>query len=377
MADYDVIVVGVGIMGSAAIYHAARRGLKTLGLEQFGQLGHSLGSSHGQTRVIRQAYFEHPDYVPLVQDAWNQWQELERLTRQSLLVQTGGLMMGLLTSEVVAGAKTAAIDHHLPYEIWESDQVSKRFPAFHLAPDEVAVWEPMAGYIKAESSLLAMADYSAALGAVIQTGETVQTVTARSPHLVEVTTNKNRFTARSAIVTVGPWGSQWFSQWSLSVERQAPFWFDSPGLESMTSYPIYIHENRRGQHTYGFPFIAGQGLKIARHHGGVLTTPDLVERTVTSDDERDLKDTLEFLPDALESPIRHAEVCLYTNTPDNHFIIGRHSNYPGNVIVGAGFSGHGFKFAPTIGRHLVDLAVDPTCSELPLFSPHRNAIKTS
>ena len=375
MEKYDIIVVGMGIMGGAAAYQAARRGLKVLGLEQFDQIGHAMGSSHGETRVIRQAYYEHPDYVPLVQDAWNEWKELERLTRQSILVQTGGLMMGLPSSEVVRGAIAAAVAHQLPYEIWDATQVMRRFPAFHVTAEEVAVWEPMAGYIKAEASLLAMVSFATSRGATIHTGENVLAMTSQSPNEVEITTNKDRYSAGAVILTVGPWATRWFPAWPLAVERQVPFWFDGPKLRAMTQYPIYIHENRQGQHTYGFPYIDGQGLKIARHHGGEISTIDTVQRKVVQDDKAALESTLDFLPDVLTSSVCREEVCLYTNSPDSHFIIGRHPQYHGHVIVGAGFSGHGFKFAPTIGRLLLDLAQNLHADELPLFSPLRNAIQ--
>lgn len=374
MTDYDVVVIGLGIMGTAVAYQAARRGLKTLGLEQMPQIGHAMGSSHGQTRIIRQAYFEHPTYVPLIQEAWNEWEELQRLTGQSLLIQCGGFMLGHSASEIVTGARTSARDYHLPYEIWDAAQIHQRFPAFALAPDEVGVWDPMAGYLNADLCLHGMANYATRHGVTLKTRQTVTNIISHSPERVEIVTPDDRYVSRVVILTVGPWVANWSAQWAISVERQVPFWFDAPDLRDMDHYPVFIHENRLGQHTYGFPYIEGQGLKTALHHGGVITTPDTVTRQVSKNDETLLKDRLDFLPRIQPHNARHAEVCLYTNSADSHFIIGRHPHHHPNVVIGAGFSGHGFKFAPAIGRLLLDLALNKV-GEFPIFSPQRPALK--
>lgn len=374
MTDYDVVVIGLGIMGTAVAYQAARRGLKTLGLEQMSQIGHAMGSSHGQTRIIRQAYFEHPTYVPLIQEAWKEWEELQRVTGESLLIQCGGVMLGHSSSKIVTGARTSARDYHLPYEIWDAAQIHQRFPAFALAPDDVGVWDPMAGYLNADLCLQGMANYATRHGVPLKTRQTVTNIISHSSQRVEVVTPDDRYVSRAAILTVGPWVGNWSAQWAISVERQVPFWFDAPDLRDMNNYPVFIHENLQGQHTYGFPYIEGQGLKLALHHGGIITTPDTVDRHVSRDDGTLLEDRLGFLPRIQPHNARHAEVCLYTNSSDSHFIIGRHPHHHPNVVIGAGFSGHGFKFAPAIGRLLLDLAFKKV-DEFPIFSPQRPSLK--
>ncbi|NMP24372.1 N-methyl-L-tryptophan oxidase [Sulfobacillus harzensis] len=368
---YDLAVVGLGIMGSSTLYAAARRGLSVIGLEQSPELPHASGSSHGQTRVIRQAYFEHPDYVPLIQRAYRAWHELEQESGTRVLFQTGGLMMGSPSSAAVSGAIEAAERHHLPYEVWDSATVSARFPAFHLPESEVAVYEEAAGYLLAEGAWSSFLSVARARGAVVQLGSRV-TEWDTSADRIRLNANGSVIEADRLVITAGPWIRHLWPSLPVWVERQTPFWLDDAYVAALGDYPIYLHEDPEGQHVYGFPYRAGEGLKIARHHGGVRCTTETVSREVTAKDEEALRAGLGFFPAAKAASVAQSSVCLYTNTPDEHFVVGQLPGSHGRIVVGAGFSGHGFKFASIMGDLLVQQAfTDMPLQELALFSPER------
>ncbi len=369
---YDLAIIGLGIMGSSAMYAATRKGLSVIGFDQSPILPHRLGSSHGQTRVIRQAYFEHPDYVPLVQRAYNAWRHLEQDAERTLLHQTGGLMMGLPDSAVVTGAMAAAQRHNLPYELWDASTVKSRYPLFSLRDAEVAVYEEAAGYLLAEAAWDAFIVLAESRGATIRRGTRVDHW-QRAHTSVIIHCGDGPIEADRLIITVGPWIKTLWPLLPVSVERQVPFWLDGPGLDSLSDYPIFIHENPDSRkHTYGFPYRAGEGFKVARHHGGLVTTADTVDRTVHSDDESALRVELDFLPIAKRAAATASQICLYTNTPDEHFVVGLLPGHENAVVVGAGFSGHGFKFASILGSLMVEqVSTSTSLPELALFSPER------
>jgi sarcosine oxidase len=353
---YDAIVLGVGGMGSAALFELARRGRRVLGLEQFA-LGHDRGSSHGQTRVIRKAYYEHPDYVPLVCRAYEHWYDLEQRCGRQLLVECGCLNIGPPHGELVPGALRAATQHGLPVESFSAEELRRRYPAFRFGDDVAAVLEHEAGFLFVEECVRSHAEQAQRLGAVLHADETVVSweVTAAG---VVVRTARDSYAADRLIITAGAWAGRVLIDLGLPlvVLRKLIFWFgtSNPVALRREVFPIYMAETPAGFY-YGFPVIDERGHKAARHDGGAPTDPATLDRTVTREDADECRAFLrEHLP-AVDGPLRAGQVCMYTVTPDRHFIIDRHPDYP-QVLIAAGFSGHGFKFAPVVGEILADLA---------------------
>jgi len=360
MPAADVIVVGLGAMGSAAAYHLARRGVGVIGLEQFTP-AHDRGSSHGRSRIIREAYFEHPDYVPLVQRAYEHWRALEEESGVRLLVPTGGLMIGPADGALVQGALASARTHHLPHELITAEQVRRRFPPFRLQPATVAVQEPNAGVLFPEACVRAHLDGAARAGAVLHFEEPVLRWSANGGG-VEVVTAAQTYSAGRLVVTAGPWAPQVLRDLGLplAVERNVMYWFApvrDPAAFAPQRFPIYIYEYQQDAFFYGFPAMGEGGVKVAHHHSGVSCTPETIRREVAPDEVAQMRALLAaHLPDANGALLRTA-TCLYTNTPDGHFLIDRHPQW-NHVILACGFSGHGFKFASVVGEVLADLALD-------------------
>jgi sarcosine oxidase len=354
---FDVIVIGMGGMGSAACCELARRGRRVLALEQF-PLGHDRGSSHGHTRIIRTAYYEHPNYVPLARRAFERWYELERLAGTHLLTECGCLSLGRSESEVVAGVRRSAKQHQLSIEVLSAVELRQRFPPFR-APDEfIGVLEHRAGFLYVEECVRAFIDTARRHGAMIQAEEPVLSWEANI-NGVSATTAKETYRAGKLVVTAGPWAGSLLAKQGacLRVMRQPLLWFGTQDDRAFQRdrFPIYIAEVPEG-HFYGLPVIDGSGHKMARHYGAPeLTAPEQIERDIRPGDELAAQAFLkQYLPSA-NGPLRRAQICIYTLSPDRHFIIDVHPEYS-TVAFAAGFSGHGFKFAPVVGEILADLA---------------------
>ena len=368
MAECEVIIVGLGAMGSACAYHLARRGIRVLGLDRFAP-PHAFGSSHGRTRIIREAYFEHPLYVPLVRRAYGLWTELEKLTGRSLFRQTGGLMIGKPDSVVVAGAVRSAQEHSLPHEVLPGAEVRYRFPALHPTDDMVAVWEPRAGILFPEICLEAHLTLARNLGAELHTEEPVLSWEGNGDG-VRVTTSKGAYHAGQLVLTAGSWIQSLVTDLKLPlvVERQVQFWFEPkrPLEFQPERCPIHIWEHEPGRFFYGFPDL-GEGVKVACHHEGEIANPDSINREVRPEDIEAMRAVVrQFLPDA-DGPLRSAVVCMYTDTPDGHFFIDRHPAHP-RVLIASPCSGHGFKFSSVIGDVLASLLTGgPMQFDLSLF----------
>jgi sarcosine oxidase len=357
MSEYDVIVVGLGAMGSAALYQLSRRGQRVLGLEAFAP-GHRLGSSHGESRVIRLAYFEHPSYVPLLRRAYELWADLERESGEALLQITGGLMIGTPESELVSGARASAEQHGLEYELHDADETRRRYPAFAPVADEVALWEPHAGFLRPERCIETHIRLAQQAGARTRYEEPVRSWRATAEG-VQLTTDTGQYTADRAVFTCGARIAQVLGEHIAPVraERVPLFWLEplAPDLFGSDRMPIYLWEMASGEHFYGFPHAEWPGVKVARHHSGDFVDPDSVDRTVNAEDERRLRSALDQRMPALNGRVLSSLVCLYENSPDRHFIIDLVPDHP-NVVFGGGFSGHGFKFASVVGEILADLA---------------------
>ena len=358
MRNYDVIVIGLGAMGAATLYHLSRRGVRALGIEQFKQ-GHDFGSSHGDSRIIREMYFEHPLYVPLVQRAYDLWHELEAESGKSLMTIDGGLMIGPPDGMVVAGTLLSAREHKLAHEVLSPAEVHRRYPAFELAEDLVTVVDPRAGYLDPEACTRAHIDGARQRGAEARYEEPVISWSSGEDGIL-VETKTEKYRADRMVISAGGWTNQVLRDLNLplKVERQVAFWFEPD--ESSVSYhtakfPIFAHEFTPGILCYGFPRLP-RGVKASIMHGGELSdSPDDVRRNVDETDIAALRDSLRpVLPALAESRVIGTTTCLFTNTPDTDFIIDFHPAHP-RVLISSPCSGHGFKFASAIGEVQADL----------------------
>ena len=363
---YDVIVLGVGTMGSATCHHLAKRGVRVLGLERF-DIPHERGAMHGFSRVIRQAYFEHPDYVGLLLRAYQLWNELERESGRKVLHITGGLYMGAPDGEVIAGSLASARQHGLPHEVLDHAAVSSRYPQFQLPPQFIGFFETRAGFLAPELAVAAHAERALRLGAEMRGREAV--VDWRADHSgVTVRTDKGTYHADQLLICGGAWSGRIIQELGvpLTVTRQVAGWVWPRNPEPFTlgTLPIWnLDPNPRGQYQgtyYGFPMMPDNpGFKLALHYPLTPTDPDNVNRDVLPGDEETFRKALrDYIPDA-DGPLLALRTCLYTNTPDGHFILDAHPNprlSHGRVHIACGFSGHGFKFATVVGEIMADLA---------------------
>jgi sarcosine oxidase len=371
---YDVIVVGLGGMGSAAAYHLARRGIRVLGLEKFTP-AHDRGSSHGGSRVIRQSYFEDPAYVPLLLRAYELWEELAAGSGKEVFRLTGGLFLGAPDCLTVAGTRRAAEEWSLPHEMLDAGEIRRRFPTFTPPPSDVALYEANTGFARPEMTVQAHLDLAAHKGATLRFGEEVQEW-SDGPSGVTVTTGAGTYTGGQLVICPGAWAPELLSELGIpiTIERQVQCWLDPVGgTAAFENHPIFIVENDRGQQIYGFPAIDGPdgGVKVAFFREGQVCTPETIDRVVHQNEIDAVRDRVGALVPALTGPAVHTATCMYSNTPDEHFVITRHPDYA-NVTVACGFSGHGFKFVPVVGEILADLATTGTTAHpIGLFDPRR------
>ena len=374
---YDAIVLGAGGMGGAALYHLARHGARVLGLEQF-TVPHDRGSSHGVTRIIRLAYWEHPDYVALVRRAYDLWRDLERTTGQSLLTVTGSIDGGRPGSRPIEGALAACRAHALDHERLDAVALTKRFPGYRLPADHVAVFQPDGGFLHAERCVVAHVDAARALGATVHTGEQVIQWTAANGS-VRVTTTRAVYEADRLVIAAGAWLPRLVPALarSITVERQVVLWTRPLRPESFAAdrFPVFYIDTPHGAF-YGFPDDPSRGFKIGKyHHRRQVTDPDEVDRTCSPQDEATVRDGIaHYFPDA-NGPTAATSVCLFTNTPDEHFVIDRLPDHP-EVVVAGGFSGHGFKFCSVVGEMVADLTLDSSSRRLDLFAIDRANLAT-
>jgi len=377
MDHFDVVVCGLGAMGSAALHHLARRGQRVLGLERHTP-GHDRGSSHGSTRIIRLGYFEHPAYVPLLRRAYTLWRELEAASGRRLLHVTGIAEIGPPAGPLVRGTLASARLHELSHEVLSAPELMRLFPAFRVPQDYVAVLQPEGGILAAEHSLHAQLALAAAAGADIRSGETVQAIEPRADS-VRVTTDRGIVEAGVAIVAVGAWTKTLLPEFGagLRATREVMAWFAPTDADLLCAdrFPVFIIESRHGMH-YGIPALRGEsgpaGIKVAKHHHRDETVdPDAYDRTVSAADQALIRAAIaDHLP-AANGELLEAKTCLYTMTPDGNFLIDHLPGAP-NVIVASPCSGHGFKFAPVIGEALADLATTgATAHDIGWFSRRR------
>ncbi|WP_373068328.1 N-methyl-L-tryptophan oxidase [Gemmatimonas sp.] len=365
----DVIVVGVGGMGSAVTYQLAARGLRVLALEQH-DLGHGFGSSHGLTRIIRLAYFEDPSYVPLLRRAFALWRELEKGLEEPLLHVTGGLDVGFAGSLVFEGSLRSCREHKLSHEVLDATALAARFPGWHPAPNAMAVYQPDAGFLTPERCIRAYVDRARSHGATIHIHEKVLGYTASNGR-VRVRTDRAEYEAAQLVLTAGPWMADLAPslQPLLAPERQVLGWFDiaDHARFAPTAFPVFVLEAAEGTY-YGFPEYGVPGFKIGRyHHRDERIHPDTMDRAVHAADEAVLRQAVaRYFPDA-NGAMQSSAACIFTNTPDEHFIIDRAPDMP-EVLLVSPCSGHGFKFCSVIGEICADLVQHGTTShDIALF----------
>ena len=379
MNSYDVIVLGLGGMGSAAAHQLAARGQRVLGLERFGP-AHALGSSHGGSRIIRQSYFEDPAYVPLLIRAYELWEQLETDADADLLTLTGGIYLGPPTSTTVAGSLKAAQEWGLPHELLDASAIRSRFPTLRPDDDEVGLYEQRAGFVRPEATVAAQLTVAERLGADLHFEEPAVSWSADEDG-VEVVTADGRYTAGKLVLTPGAWAPQVLADLGLplQVERQVQYWFQPSGgvgPYQPDRQPIYIWEDRAGVQIYGFPAVDGPdgGAKIAFFRKGAVTTPEEIDREVHPEEIAAMAARAASDLPTLPGRFLKAAACLYTTTPDEHFVIAPHPAHP-RATIACGFSGHGFKFVPVVGEILADLAIEGTTRHpIGLFDPTRLSI---
>lgn len=355
----DYLVLGLGGMGSSALYHLARRGLNVVGIEQFG-IAHDQGSSHGETRIIRKAYFEHPDYIPLLQRAYALWEELEQESGKSLFNRCGLMVAGPPEGAVIQGVHLAEQRHGVQVERLTAADALARFPGFQIPESFEVTFEPEAGFLQVEACVQAHMDCALAQGAQMVLHDPVESVLV-SESEIEVQTADQHWVADGLIVTAGAWSSGCLRDLNLPLEvvRKVLFWnpVQSPVYDLSQGHGGFFFDMPYGEF-YGFPSLDGKTVKLAEHTGGAqVMDPGNVERDLLEADTASVARFIdEVMPELSPVPDRHA-VCMYTRSPDGHFIIDRHPRNQ-RLVYGAGFSGHGFKFASVMGEVLADLVTE-------------------
>jgi sarcosine oxidase len=356
---YDTIIVGLGGMGSAAAWQLARRGQRVLGLERF-DIPHAMGSSHGVTRIIRLPYYEDPAYVPLLRRAYQLWREAEAATGLSLLVTTGSIDGGPEHGELFGGALNSARLHDLPHEVLTGAEVNTRFPGYRLPSRMRAVFQPEGGFIASERAIVAHAVAAQAEGAELRARERVLDWQARAGgEGVVVTTDRGRYEAARLILAAGAWMADLAPLLAGRAvpERQVLAWLQPrrPEWFAPDRFPVFNLEVEEGRY-YGLPVYEVPGFKFGRyHHRGEHCAAEAMRREVDAEDERLLRQFGErYFPEGSGATMA-LRACMFTNTPDEHFIVDHHPEHP-QVVLASPCSGHGYKFCSVMGEILADLA---------------------
>lgn len=354
-AAYDVIIAGLGVMGSSVALHAARRGLRVLGVDRL-EPPHRHGSSHGNTRLIREAYYEHPLYVPLVRRSYELWRELEADRGEVLLTRTGSVMVGSPDSELVRGTIRSGVEHAVPHEVLSAEELHRNFPGFEPPAEFVGVHEPGSSLLNPEKVVTAQLDAARGAGADIRLSEPVLSW-SQADGVVKVLLRSEEMEVANLVLAAGAWNPSLAggALGGVTVERQLQQWWTparSPEFFVAANMPVSMWQLGDGRIFYTMP-DTGRGLKLGWHHNGPTVDPDRVDREPGLAENAELADLLRrFLP-AAKGARAASEVCLYTNTPDGHFLLDRCPDAPG-VWLMSPCSGHGFKFASVLGELMAD-----------------------
>ncbi len=369
---FDAIVVGLGAAGSAAAFQLARRGARVLGIDQFAP-PHAMGSSHGDTRITRKAIGEGDAYVPLALRSGELWREIEAQTGEELLVVTGGLWISSPARQAethvpdfFANTIAAAKRFDSAHELLDAAAIRRRFPQFAVRDNESGYYEPDAGYLRPEACVRAQLTLARRLGAQLHVDERVEGV-SQAGDLVTVRTVRGEYHARHAIVAAGAWVARFLPvayARHFAVTRQVLYWFEvGAPLERFVApaFPVFIWELQERRHViYGFPAVDGPagGLKIATEQYAAASDATSMVRDVSEAEKHAMHDRLvaPYLPGVGPACLK-AAACMYTATPDFHFVIDRMPGMPG-VIVASPCSGHGFKHSAAVGEALAELTLD-------------------
>jgi sarcosine oxidase len=355
---YDVAVVGLGGMGAAALSHFARRGVRAIGIERFERL-HENGASHGQTRIIRKAYFEDPAYVPLLQRSYELWRSLEKESRQKLLDLVGILVVGTPDREGVSGALRSARQYDLPLDVYDADQIARRFPGTMPHADEIGLLEHDAGIVFPEPARDAHLTTAAARGAEMRFCTRLLSWEKRNgAHRLSLE-NGSTIEAARIVFCPGMWTGALVRdlELPLRVQRNVQVWFEPTTAHyDRGVFPTFFLERPEfPAPLYGFPTIDGT-LKAALHRFGESVDPERPDRRIRDSDVTIVATTLEQWMKGAAGSYARARVCAYTLTPDGNFIIDTHPSDE-SVTIACGFSGHGYKFCPVVGEIVADLAL--------------------
>lgn len=374
MQNFDVVVVGLGAMGSATLYALAQRGHKVIGIDRF-EPGHSLGSSYGESRMIRMAYFEDPAYVPLLRLAYDAWRRLESRTREEVLTITGILECGIPGSALVEGSLRSVRQHDLPHESLLPRQVNQRFPAFSIPPDWDCVYQPDAGILRPEKAIGLFVRSARDLGATVASGTKVERVLAVGDRVEVRLASGETIEAGSAVLAAGPWIQDLVPDLGckMRLTRQPLMWFEPQDerLVRPQSMPVFLLQAPEDL-IYGFPDFCGSGVKAGSHLSqGELKSADEIRAEVSNEEKAHIKRLIGRLIPAAAGRVRNTHVCVYTRSSDVHFVLGLQPSAP-QIVLASPCSGHGFKFAGIFGEILADLATRrATDKAIDLFRPNR------
>lgn len=360
---YDTIVIGSGAMGSAAAYYLAKRGQRTLLLEQF-EIDHRKGSSYGYSRIIRYSY-DHPEYVELMKDTFPLWFALEKELGQTLYHQTGGIDFGPVDAESLRATIESVEVCGISHELLSAEEARKRFPQFSFPDDFQVLYQPDSGFVAASSAVRGHIQLARRCGAEVLDQTPVEYIQVARDS-VEVNAGGERYSAGGLIVTAGSWAKILLKQTGLELPLRVlrcQLNFMAPadlGPFESDRCPIWIaHVSERfATSLYGIPSHDGSGFKIAFHGGPPVNGPEDIDYEPDASDVEALRPFMRaHIPGIASAPARESRICLYTQTPDEHFIIDHHPEHQ-HVAIGAGFSGHGFKFSTMVGKMLTDIALD-------------------
>jgi sarcosine oxidase len=372
--NFDAIVLGVGSMGSSTCYYLASRGQRVLGLEQF-NIPHDQGSHAGQSRIIRKAYFEHPDYVPLLERAYENWKNLEHLTGKQVYYRTGLFYAGKPDHVLIKGVRESTERYNLTVESLSAKEVKTRFPQFQIPNGYDVLFEPDAGFVTPEKAVSLLVEEAIRMGAEIHINERVNSWT-KEGEIITVITDRGTYICKKLVITAGPWAGKMIPGLfrHLTVTRQVIAWVNPKDAKSfeLGKFPCWlIDDDTENGMYYGFPMLpierfgAPAGLKVALHYPGTPSNPDAVDRNPSTHDERIVINGLNKFLAGGYSSTHVLKTCLYTNTVDENFVIDFLPGYDQQVMIAAGFSGHGFKFVSVVGEIMADLTMKGK-SELPI-----------
>jgi sarcosine oxidase len=378
---FDVAILGLGVMGSAVACELASRGRRVVGVERYWPV-HDLGSSHGESRILRRTQFEHPDYVPLALRAYELWDDLAARSRRSLRLPTGGLVIGRPDGAVLRGSLESAARHGLDHHVLEDVELRRRYPMLHIEPGEVGLYEEATSVLLAEECVRTLQQLAIDGGAELRFGVRVSpgsVRTALGTGQIRLEAPGHRIDADHLVIAAGPWVSGLLADGrgaSLTAERLVMYWFDPASSRPAFApgrFPVCLWDHPE-EPFCAFPHLDGPGVKVARQGIGATTDPESVRRDVGTDEISGMRRRLARAVPALDRPPSHTSVCMYTNAPDGHFVLGP-LNDP-RIVIASACSGHGFKFAPVVGEIVSDLLTRGVSRHrIDLFRPDRAALR--